>query len=59
MKFPRKIKVWGYGEVTVCTTSPSVVEVEFEGHELELFAEESKALRKALRAAERLLEASE
>lgn len=59
MKFPRKIKVVGYDKVTVKDPGPYAVTLHIEDGEddmeLTLWASESKALRKALKAAEALL----
>lgn len=60
MKFPREIEVNGYEKVTVehgkFTVSLRINGGEGEAEmELALFASESKALRKALKAAEALL----
>jgi hypothetical protein len=57
MKFPRKIHVDGYEKVTVEPSGPFTVALSVEDNgvtlvNLELYASESKALRKALKAAE-------
>ena len=59
MKFPRKIEVVGYNKVTVESPGPYAVTLHIkdggDDTELVLWASESKALRKALKAAEALL----
>jgi len=57
MKFPRNIDVDGYEKVTVEPSGPFTVALNIEDDgvtlvNLELYASESKALRKALKAAE-------